>query len=385
MGLALPDSLFKVRNALSHEIRVVGGAVRDHVLGVACKDIDLATPARPEQVMQELRAAGFHVIETGLKHGTVTAVVDGDTYEVTTLRADVAKEGSRHAQVRFDVDWKEDAARRDFTINALSMDLDGTVHDYFEGLRDAQNRIVRFIGEPTSRIDEDPLRILRFFRFRDRLGDKHIGNVTFDAIQASAAKLEMISGERIWMEMSKILAGRHVRRIMREMASNGVLAHIGIHNPDIDRAGLVRAATKNPITVLAALLNHPQDAKNLHQRWKFSSSEYNLLSYLSPLKFNSGLKAMMLPQLKRIAVEKGRDVALETAALLSGPGIVIDKLTVWEIPRFPVRGGDLLTFGMTPGPAVGAKLRDLESLWHDSGYSLSRDDLLAQAQSTILP
>ena len=187
------------------EARVVGGAVRDTLLGHEVTEVDLATPRTPEQVTQALHVAGIRAVPTGLEHGTVTAVVDGRGFEVTTLRRDLETDG-RHAVVAFTDDWREDAARRDFTINAMSMTRDGAVFDYFGGIADVRAGIVRFVGDPATRIAEDYLRILRFFRFFARYASGPADAAALAAIRTGVPGLAGLSVERVWSELARILS-----------------------------------------------------------------------------------------------------------------------------------------------------------------------------------
>ena len=212
--------LLNLRSDYGDHARVAGGAVRDALLGVEPKDWDVATVLLPTEVMAMAERAGFDVIPTGLQHGTVTVVVDGMPLEVTTLRSDVETDG-RHAEVEFVTDWKEDAARRDLTMNAMFMTVDGSVQDFFGGTEDLWEGRVRFVGHATDRIEEDFLRILRFFRFAGRMGVATFDVEALRAIKRLSPNLSRISGERVWMEMSKILSGNCVREVLERMEHAG--------------------------------------------------------------------------------------------------------------------------------------------------------------------
>ena len=218
------------------EARVVGGAVRDALAGRPITDIDLATPRTPEQVTKALQEAGIRVVPTGIDHGTVTAVLGERSFEITTLRRDVETDG-RHAVVAFTDDWRTDAARRDFTINAMSMARDGEVFDYFGGIADLRAGIVRFVGDPATRIAEDHLRILRYFRFFARYSAGPADAAALAAIRAGASGLGKLSAERVWSELSRILAVPDPRAAVALMADLGVMDAVLPEGADAARAG----------------------------------------------------------------------------------------------------------------------------------------------------
>ncbi|MFT9014691.1 MAG: CCA tRNA nucleotidyltransferase, partial [Acetobacter sp.] len=240
------------------QARLVGGAVRDLLLRMPVADVDMAVPQPPDDVMAVLRAAGLRVEATGLAHGTVTAVLDGTPYEITTLRRDVLTDG-RHAVVRWTDDWREDAARRDFTINAMTLDRHGLLHDYFGGQADLNRGRVRFVGDATLRITEDALRILRFFRFQGRYGHGQPDGEAVGAIASSTALLRGLSVERVWSELRRILAGPNVAAVVALMAQTGVLAELlpeGVEQGRFERL-LGLGAPCSALLRLAALARQP--------------------------------------------------------------------------------------------------------------------------------
>jgi tRNA nucleotidyltransferase (CCA-adding enzyme) len=362
-SIHLLDRIFATEG---HEIRIVGGWVRDHLLGIPPKDLDLATTARPEEMIDLCNKAGLSYSDSGLKHGTLGIIIDHVMYEVTCLRVDVETDG-RHAQVEFIRDWQQDASRRDFTINAMSMNLDGTLYDYFDGKTHlVQNRVV-FVGDPDLRIKEDYLRILRYFRFSGRMSD--LTPRYRDVIAANAAGLQNISGERIWLEMSKILSGNHIDNILMRMFDANVMSHIRLKNiwdTSIQCAQFIRRYTNNPITVLAALTSD----ESIADTWKLSRDEKNLLHFLQ-----SHIEYSSLKDLKHIATTVGRDYAIELAALTANPSD-IDWIRTWNVPKFPVMGRDLIGMGVSPGPSVGELLDRLEQRWRDGDYQMTREELL---------
>ena len=303
--MKLPDAawrsdpaLIAVVSALSDgdmRPRIVGGAVRDSLLGRAVHDIDLATPLRPEEVMQRLKAAGLKAVPTGIDHGTVTAVSDGRTFEVTTLRRDVSTDG-RRATVAFSDDWREDAARRDFTINALYADPQtGEIADYFGGLADLEAQRLRFIGDATQRIAEDHLRILRYFRFLARFGRSEVDGEAYDACQAAASSLKGLSRERIADELLKLLGLDDPRFAVRAMLGGGIFAPVLPEITDmalldrlIEREQAHAVAPAALRRLLALLPASVETATDIGARLKLSRKQREalrdrILSLLSPV------------------------------------------------------------------------------------------------------
>ncbi len=297
------------------DARVVGGAVRDGLLGYDVADIDLASVQQPEAVTRALQSAGIRVIPTGLDHGTVTALVGGRGIEITTLRRDIETDG-RHAVVAFTDDWRADAARRDFTINALSMAPDGSVFDYFDGLRDLRDHRVRFVGDPARRIAEDYLRVLRFFRFFARYGRERPDAVTLAALRDGVAGLGGLSVERVWSELKRILMTSDPSAAVARMAELGVLAAVLPEGADPTAlAALVASgAPADPIIRLAALLTGDADA--LADRLRLANDERARLSAL-----RSG--PMPRPSddddaLRRLLADNDRTILIDRAWLAGG-------------------------------------------------------------------
>ena len=345
------------------EARVVGGAVRDTLLGLPVADVDLATPLPPQQVVDRLEAAGIKAVPTGIAHGTVTAVADGRPYEVTTLRRDVETDG-RHAVVAFTDSWREDAARRDFTINALYADpASGELFDYFDGLADLDARRVRFIGDPLQRIAEDHLRILRFFRVHARFGD----TVDPDGLAACAARandLMALSRERIAAELLKLLVAPKAVEVVQLMVGHGIFAPV---LPEIDAACAERLATlaaaeaaaqvtPDPVRRLAALI--PADAAEaIGARLKLSNADRKRLAAATSGPGNEGPHAL--------AYRAGVEGAIDR--LLLG-GADPAPLLGWTPPRLPIGGGALVARGLKAGPVVAAALKAVETRWIAEGF-----------------
>ena len=363
-------------------MRLVGGAVRDALLGVTPKDLDFAVDQPPERVTAVLEAADVHVIPTGLQHGTITAVVNGEPFELTTLRIDVETDG-RHAEVQWTHNFEQDAGRRDFTVNAMSVDPEGNLFDYFGGQDDLEAGVIQFIGVADERIQEDFLRILRFFRFQQRLGSDTIDQHSIEAIRRGVAGLKKISGERIWMEMSKILTGKNPRDTLDLMEEVGVFDMIGIrHFRTSQLVREVAGRTGNAITILAAgcsdVISMMETKNTLETWWKVTAGERDLFNFIA----NNTSGRMMHPdsqfwneELKRLSVQpKANDEFVRELAFFVGS----DLFDHWDVPVFPVRGADLLDAGMHPGKEIGVWLNAMRFRWVESDFTLGKDDLLKQ-------
>jgi poly(A) polymerase/tRNA nucleotidyltransferase (CCA-adding enzyme) len=344
--------------------RVVGGAVRDALAGRSVTDVDLATGMRPDEVIRRLREAGLKAVPTGLDHGTVTAVAGHRGFEVTTLRRDVETDG-RHAVVDYTDDWRADAARRDFSINAMSMRPDGAVFDYFGGIADLSAGVVRFVGEPATRIAEDTLRILRFFRFQARYGSGPADAAALAAIRAGVSGIARLSAERVWSEVKGILAAPDPRGVMALMEETGVLAAVLPEGAAPERlARLVDSgAPPDPVLRLAALLDG--DAAALSERLRLAGAERDRLL---------ALRVGGAPPddadddaLRRALADTPGDI-LVGRAWLDGRGAALRaRLAAIPRPVFPLRGRDLRAAGVPPGPDLGELLRQIRDWWMDGG------------------
>lgn len=346
-------------------VKAVGGAVRDTLLGLPVADIDLATPLVPQEVTRRLEAADVKVIPTGIAHGTVTAIASGDHHEITTLRRDVETDG-RRATVAFAEDWREDAARRDFTINALYADPGtGVIDDWFGGLADLDAGRVAFIGDAATRIAEDHLRILRFYRFAARFGRGELDPVSHAAVVTARQSLKSLSRERIADELLKILALPDPRAIVGQMAADGIFAVLlpeldGTFATTLDRliAG-ERAAVVAPASLrrLAALL--PPDAATAEQvasRLRLSTRQRK---HLAALGGHRGDAALPIRQLAyAIGIDTARDVHL-----VAGDPAAVALLSGWQLPELPLKGGDIVARGIAAGPEVARILKAVEAAW----------------------
>jgi poly(A) polymerase len=384
--LILPDAPWRHRagliglaEILSTEeglARYVGGAVRDTLLGLDVSDVDIATPLDPHEVMARLKAAEVKAVPTGIAHGTVTAILPDGPIEVTTLRHDVETYG-RHAKVSFTADWRADAGRRDFTMNALYADpASGEIFDYFNGLEDLKTSRVRFIGDPLQRIAEDHLRILRFFRFHARFGDAPDA-AGLDACAARANDLMALSRERIAAELLKLLVAKGAVETVSLMLARGILKPVLPEIADADRLARVAEAeqraglTPDPIRRLAALLpDDPAIGETVGARLKLSNADRKrLVSALHPI---SG-------EPHPLAYRLGTAMALDRWLLhADDPAETSRAIAAWPVPRFPLSGGAIVARGVAKGPEVARLLRAVEDQWIAEGFpDAARADAIA--------
>ncbi len=383
--------LLALLNRDGEEARAVGGAVRNALMGLPVGEIDVATTALPEEIIRRVEAAGGKAIPTGIEHGTVTAVIGQRPIEITTLRKDVETFG-RKARVVFGRDWKADAERRDFTINSLSVTVDGTVHDYVGGLPDIAARHVRFIGEPRQRIEEDYLRILRFFRFHAHFGEGAPDAAGLHACIVARSGLDALSRERVRMELLKLLVAARATPTLVVMTECGLLDMVlggvaylaGFENMIKVEAAL--GAEADPIRRLGALgLWVAEDADRLAQRLRLSNAESERLSALD--------------RWWRVAAE--HDPQAGRALLYDlGPQSFTDRVLLawarsdagaadkswhalaalpqrWIAPAFPLKAADLMRRGVAAGPALGAALRTAEAVWIAADFPM--DDAAIEA------
>ncbi|TMJ20003.1 MAG: CCA tRNA nucleotidyltransferase [Alphaproteobacteria bacterium] len=362
------DRLLRTLGADSGETRFVGGCVRDTLLGLEVSDVDLATRLTPEEVMARLDRARIKAVPTGIAHGTITAVIGGAPVEVTTLRRDVTTDG-RRATVAFTDDWREDAARRDFTINALSASpADGALFDYFGGMEDLEERTVRFIGEPLQRIAEDHLRILRFFRFHARFGSGAPEPAGLEACAGRANDLMALSRERIADELLKLLALPDPAPTAALMVSRGIFRPVLPEIESAERLAALVAAERTAgiapeaVRRLAALLPpDPDAAADVAARLRLSRR-------LAKRLVSAARAELAAPEV--LAYRIGAAEAIDRFLLHSdSPPPDLAALEQWKRPRLPVGGGDLLAMGLEAGPAVAATLQAIERDWIAGGFS----------------
>ncbi len=353
--------------AVLPEARIVGGAVRDSLSGRAVADVDFASPALPEDVMARLKAARIKCVPTGLSHGTVTAVIGGRGFEITTLRRDVQTDG-RHAVVAFTDDWEADAARRDFTVNAMSTTADGTVFDYFGGRDDLAAGRVRFVGDAMARIAEDFLRMMRFFRFWARYGRGEADGEAVAAISRLRAGIHTLSVERVWSELKRILLADDPVPALRLMEETGVLPLLLPEADLVHVAQLVGfGAPADPVLRVAALIK--DGAMEFAARFKLSGEEAERLlllhapHHLAPNADDASLRralAVDTPDLLMSKTWLAQDEARGWDALRA-------RIGASERPVFPVHGRDLLDLGLTPGPELGKTLGRVRDWWMAGG------------------
>ncbi|WCJ61766.1 CCA tRNA nucleotidyltransferase [Agrobacterium tumefaciens] len=399
--------IFALLNADGGEVQIVGGAVRNALMDLPVVDVDMATTLTPDVVVERAKAAGIKSVPTGIEHGTVTLVIDGEGFEVTTLRRDVETNG-RHAQVAFGTDWQTDAERRDLTINALYANEKGEIIDLIDGLPDVESRTVRFIGDAAMRIAEDYLRILRFFRFFAHYGS---GRPDADGLRASARakdKLGTLSAERMWSETKKLLSARDPSRALLWMRQSGVLSEI---LPETEKWGIDAihglVATEqslgwavDPMLRLAAIV--PPDRERLAAlaaRLRLSKAEAAYLTHwasapavdpemketaLDRLLYRQGVEGVKT-RLK-LALASARadlsagDTAMQKVARLS---TLLTRAEKFRKPAFPLSGADVMAAGVEAGPKVGEVLKSLEEKWIDVNFSLDRAALTARLKDML--
>ncbi len=399
--------IFALLNADGGEVRIVGGAVRNSLMEQPVVDVDMATTLTPDVVVERAKAAGIKAVPTGIEHGTVTLVIDGEGFEVTTLRRDVETNG-RHAQVAFGTDWQTDAERRDLTINALYADEKGEIIDLIDGLPDIETGTVRFIGDAAMRISEDYLRILRFFRFFAHYGS---GRPDADGLRASARakdKLGTLSAERVWSELKKLLSARDPSRALLWMRQSGVLAEI---LPETEKWGIdaihglvateqALGWTVDPMLRLAAIV--PPDRERLTAlagRLRLSKAEAAYLAHwasapvidpemketaLDRLLYRQGVDGVKTRLKLALASARadlsGGEAAMQKVARLS---TLLTRANKFHKPGFPLSGADVMAAGVESGPKVGEVLKSLEEKWIDVNFSLDRAALTARLKEML--
>jgi poly(A) polymerase len=383
-------------NGNGEEARVIGGAVRNALLGIAVADIDIATTALPEEVIRRAEAAGVKSVPTGIEHGTVTLVLDKQPFEVTTLREDTETFG-RKAKVAFGRDWMRDAERRDFTINGLSVDAAGLVHDYVGGLADIAGRRVRFIGNPAERIAEDYLRILRFFRIHAAYGAGEVDRAGYLACIGGRAGLASLSAERMRMEMLKLLVAPGAAGAIVAMADCGLLQQIiggvAYTGPlaamiNVERMAGLPADAMRRLAALAVAVT--EDARRVASRLRLSNAEANALDSMGHRWWRlAGMdEATAKRRLYRLGEEAYRD-RLMLAWARAGGSESADWLMMaslpqrWSAPKFPLRAADFISRGIAEGPALGHVLTIAEDAWLAAGFPLEAKQLDGIADQTV--
>lgn len=386
-------------NGEGEEARIVGGAVRDWLIGRGVRsDVDIATTALPDEVMQRARAAGLKPVPTGIEHGTITVVAEGEPYEVTTLREDVETDG-RRARVVFGRDWAHDAQRRDFTMNALYLTREGALIDLVGGEADARAGRVRFIGEADRRIREDYLRILRLFRFHAAFGHGPVDPEALAAATRNRAGLAQLSRERVRAEMMKLLVAPGAAPTLAEMDAAGLLAPVLGRAGDVtvfDRLALIEAALgfpPDPIRRLGALaVRDEAEARALRVGLRLSNSEAARLEALAgpapaPAMCEKGQKAFIYCMGRATYTDRALIAFARSGAPLEDEGWreLLALAAGWDIPAFPLKAADFLTRGLPPGPALGAALKRAEEAWIEAGFPMDAASLEGIAAGAAFP
>ncbi len=377
--------------------RFVGGCVRNAILKERVADYDIATKIEPLEVSRFLKAANIAVHETGISHGTVTAVVSGTVFELTTLRRDVSTDG-RRASVAYSKDWDEDAHRRDFTINALYCDIGGNIYDPTgHGLDDIENRKVRFVGNARTRIEEDYLRILRFFRFNAWYSDDRALDASgLTACRELQSGLKSLSSERVWAELKKLLSAPTPFRTVNVMSINGILETLLPEASNSEGLQLLcdledkKSLSPDPYLRLMAMSARDElAAARLCKRLKMSNKEKTRLKYWAGDQ--TSLRPSLPEKETSIAIyHAGKQVAMDRAIIRSAGArdpievaawwALYEAAKNWQKPEFPVTGKDLLSLGMGRGKELGTALKALKALWVRSGFTVEKPQLLVAAK-----
>jgi len=363
------------------DARFVGGCIRNSILNEPINDIDIAVNKAPDEIMRVLGNSGILVIPTGLQHGTVTAIIGSDSFELTTLRRDVETDG-RHAEVKFTDSWQEDAERRDFTMNALYMDMEGCVYDYFTGIQDCLNNKVQFIGNAADRISEDYLRILRFFRFTARYGQS-IDNASLTACINAKDKLASLSAERIYKELSGIASSRSPQVIVDYLINCGFLKY---WLPECTRTpNCPSNGDTDSFRKFTRLVNNSADADVIANRLKLNNEQRKRLKFIlanrnTSLGDNNSWRKMIY--------QNGKDLFMDFIYSYFDSNIdLVAKAesfaTMITVPVMPINGNDLIAIGVQPGPTMGQLLKKLESIWMDSNFLKNKNQMLDIAKSLI--
>ena len=386
--------LFSIVEKHGGVLRFVGGAVRDALKGIKGFDLDLATDLSPDELVEACEEEGIKTVAIGIKYGTVGVIIGDKVLEVTSLRRDVKTDG-RHAEVEFTDNWEEDASRRDLTINAVYADEKGNVFDYYDGVKDLENGVVRFIGNPSQRITEDYLRILRFFRFYSIFGKGPINEKALQACIEHREGLTKLSMERIRDELFKILLTPKAVETCRIMQENNILSYIMPDAQYLDNLDfLIKLVEKENIPCdslrrLFALYNPDTElAENMASRLRLNKKQKQ--SFISWAAYDISLSEFLtISNLPRLVYLYGKEFCVDKLLLLlafnrqsiNNLHQIIDSINDMETPEFPLKGRDIIAIGITDSRKIGNLLKELETLWINSGFTLSKEELLNKSHS----
>ncbi|TKR86463.1 hypothetical protein L596_011053 [Steinernema carpocapsae] len=382
------------------EIRMAGGAVRDLLMGIKPSDVDFASTATPDDMKDMFTRENIRMLhKRGEEHGTITCRIDDkDNFEITTLRIDVLCDG-RRAEVQYTTNWQLDANRRDLTINSLFLDMDGNVIDYFNGIEDCARRQIHFVGAAAQRIQEDFLRILRYFRFYGRIAnfEQEHSAATLEAIRTNKDGLKGVSGERIWTELRKILVGRFAGAVVKCMLDDcGLHEYLGLQ-PSISTDDFLRidreAAHRKPhhATMLAALLSDLDALALFHKRAKISNAEKNLAEFIIGERDQAAQNKSNVEYFKEILVDRerapnvdrkkltGRECVTELMKYICVSDQIFADVNAFQPPEFPIRGTDLMDVGAPTGKGMRVLLQLLYDNWKKNAYSQNKEELLKAA------
>nr|XP_054766191.1 LOW QUALITY PROTEIN: CCA tRNA nucleotidyltransferase 1, mitochondrial-like [Lytechinus pictus] len=395
-GLFTPElkHLAELFERYHYELRIAGGAVRDLLMTKQPQDVDFATTATPDEMKEMFTKESIRMINAkGEKHGTITARInDKENFEITTLRIDRVTDG-RHAEVEFTTDWKTDAERRDLTINSMFLGLDGTLYDFFNGKEALERRHVAFVGNAATRIQEDYLRILRYFRFYGRIAresNKHTAE-TLEAIQENGDGLAGISGERIWMDLWKILlTGNFAADLIHCMYDLGLAVHVGIP-PEADLQELHQVYQRSqslhphPVTVLSALFKDEKDVLIMEQRMRVSAEERKTALFVIAERGDKPHSNPLKPYQDIVVCSKEKNILKYVTEVLKyrGESQLLVDFRSWDVAKFPVTGKDLLAAGVPKGKGFGDVMEQVRQWWMDSDFKANKEELLERLREMI--
>lgn len=383
MQLIHVPELVKLRDTFQKsgfDIRLVGGCVRDMLMGIEPKDIDLCTDATPDEQIALYNNASVRFAETGLQHGTITVILPEGAYEITSLRTESDHDG-RHATVSYTRDWNEDLGRRDLTINAMAMTFEGQLLDPFGGQDDLEAHRLRFVNDPDQRMQEDYLRILRWLRFQGRIAPTQpLDPDTCAAAARNAKGLERISRERVWSEVSRMLATDGGPAMMKAMLDLGLAEPCGLPTGSLSEVRRVHRYTRNPVALMAAYIGNPDTMAALARAWKWSSDESKLAAFLTKNRARGDLDYKRLIALNGVSKD-----AILVLSILQDRRFEGEAANMWNVPVFPLTGNDLIQAGMQPGKQLGDAKTRLMNLWAGSGFTMSKDDLLGAMSNDANP